>query len=66
MAAAPKMAEMAEIQVRRGSRNLFYEVSHEEKDFTELDFIMKKVTVETASTLCTQGRGIEESKKTSP
>ncbi|XP_045544224.1 uncharacterized protein [Salmo salar] len=59
-AAAPVMAE---IQLRRGSRSLFYKVSHEEKDFTELDFIMKKVTLETPSTLRTQDRGIEESKK---
>lgn len=58
-AAAPKLAEMAEIQLRRGSRNLFYKVSYEENDFTELDFIMKKVTLETTSILRTQDRGIE-------
>jgi hypothetical protein len=62
-AAAPKLAEMAEIQLRRGSRSLFYKVSHEEKDFIELDFLMKKVTLETLLTLHTQDRGIEESKK---
>ena len=34
---------MAVIQVRRDSRCMFFKLNHDEEDFTECDFLKKKV-----------------------
>lgn len=39
---APNLSNMTVIQLRRGSREMFFKLSHDE-EFTQLDFIMKKV-----------------------
>ena len=41
-AQAPKLGEMAEIQVQRGSKSLFFKQFHTETDVTELDFLLKR------------------------
>lgn len=62
-AQAPKLREMAEIQVRHGSKSLFYKLSHTENEFMELDFLMKKFSLKVPTLLRPQNRGVEEVKK---
>lgn len=40
---APNLSGMAVIQLRRGSRAMYFKLSHDEEEFTQLDFLMKKV-----------------------
>lgn len=51
------------VQLRRSSRSLFVKMSHEEEDFTELDFLLNKFPLTIPITLRPQDRGIEEDKK---
>ncbi|KAG9264186.1 uncharacterized protein LOC111196652 [Astyanax mexicanus] len=62
-AKAPKLGEMAEIQVRRGSKSLFYKLSHVETEFTEMDFLLKKFIPTIPTLLRPQDRGVDEVKK---
>lgn len=62
-AQTPKLGEMSEIQVRRGSKNLFYKLSHIETEFTELDFLTKKFSLKVPTLLRPQDKGVEEVKK---
>lgn len=62
-AQAPKLGEMAEIQVRHGSKSLFFKQSHTETDFTDLDFLLKRFELEVPTLLRPQDRGVEEAKK---
>ena len=62
-AQAPKLGEMAEIQVQRDSKSLFFKLSHTETEFTELDFLMKRFTLKLPTLLRPQDRGVEEFKK---
>ena len=57
-AQAPKLGEMAEIQVRCGSKSLFFKLSHTETEFTELDYLMKRFTLEVTTFLQPQDRGV--------
>ena len=50
-AQAPKLGEMVEIQVQRGSKSLFYKLSHKETEFAELDFLMKRFTLKVPTLL---------------
>lgn len=59
---APKLSEMAEIQVRHGSRSLLFKLSQTAPHFSELDFLQKfELKIPTA--LRPQDRGVEETKK---
>ncbi|KAJ8364805.1 hypothetical protein SKAU_G00136360 [Synaphobranchus kaupii] len=60
---APKLAEMSEIQLRHGSRSLFFKLSHADAHFTELDFLQKKFQLKMPTALRPQDRGVEEAKK---
>ncbi|KAK7169041.1 hypothetical protein R3I93_005136 [Phoxinus phoxinus] len=60
---AHKLSEMAEIQLRRGSRSLFYKLTHTDESFIELDFLQKKFSTNVPSLLRLHDRGIEERKK---
>ena len=62
-AKAPKLGEMAEIQVRRGSKSLFYKRSHVETEFTEMDFLLKKFIPTMPTLLRPRDRGVDEIKK---
>ncbi|KAK5880521.1 hypothetical protein CesoFtcFv8_023541 [Champsocephalus esox] len=42
---------------------MFVKISHEEEDFTELDFLQKKCQLKIPTTLRPQDKGIEEAKK---
>ncbi|XP_056624293.1 uncharacterized protein LOC130437126 isoform X2 [Triplophysa dalaica] len=59
---APNLSNMTVIQLRRGSREMFFKLSHDE-EFTQLDFIMKKVTLEYPNHLRPGDKGIEREKK---
>ncbi|KAK5915997.1 hypothetical protein CesoFtcFv8_001540 [Champsocephalus esox] len=59
----PKLADLKVVQLRRGSRSMFVKISHEEEDFTELDFLQKKFQLKIPTTLRPQDKGIEEAKK---
>ncbi|KAK5933414.1 hypothetical protein CgunFtcFv8_013899 [Champsocephalus gunnari] len=59
----PKLADLKVVQLRRGSRSMFVKISHEEEDFTELDFLQKKCQLKIPTTLRPQDKGIEEAKK---
>lgn len=37
------LADMAVIQVRRGSRHLYYKRDHDQEDFMDCDFLKAKV-----------------------
>ena len=39
----PNLSGMAIIQLRRGSRSMFIKMAHDEVEYTECDFLMKKV-----------------------
>jgi len=60
---APKLSQMAEIQLRRGSRSLFFKHSHRDCDFTELDFLLAKFDLKMPPPLRPHDRGIEKTKK---
>ncbi|KAL2089719.1 hypothetical protein ACEWY4_014407 [Coilia grayii] len=59
----PSLAELKVIQLRRGSRSMFVKTSHEEEDFTELDFLQKEFKLCIPSALRPQDWGVEEVKK---
>ncbi|KAJ4947838.1 hypothetical protein JOQ06_009869 [Pogonophryne albipinna] len=59
----PKLADLKVVQLRRGSRSMFVKISHEEEDFTELDFLQNKFQLKIPTTLRPQDKGIEEAKK---
>ncbi|KAI4821747.1 hypothetical protein KUCAC02_007331 [Chaenocephalus aceratus] len=59
----PKLADLKVVQLRRGTRSMFVKISHEEEDFTELDFLQKKCQLKIPTTLRPQDKGIEEAKK---
>ncbi|KAJ8369363.1 hypothetical protein SKAU_G00093910 [Synaphobranchus kaupii] len=59
----PKLAEIKVIQLRRGSRKIFVKLSHEEEDFTELDFLQNKFELKVPTTLRPQDKGVQEAKK---
>lgn len=58
----PKLAGLRVVHLRRSSRSLFVKMSHEEEDFTELDFLLNKFPLTIPTTLRPQDRGIEEDK----
>lgn len=58
-----KLAEMVEIQLRRGSRELHYKGDHDEAEFSPLDFLKKKFTFQLPEPLRDGCRGIEPVKK---
>jgi len=60
---ASKLGQMSVIQVRRGSRSLFYKLNHEDAEFTELDFLRAKFELKVPSLLRPHDRGIQEAKK---
>ncbi|KAL7388555.1 hypothetical protein ABVT39_016167 [Epinephelus coioides] len=62
-AQAPKLGEMAEIQVRHGSKSLFFKQSHTETNFTELDILLKRFELKVPTLLQPQDRGVGEAKK---
>ncbi|XP_077091400.1 uncharacterized protein LOC143742433 isoform X2 [Siphateles boraxobius] len=39
---APNLSIMAVIQLRRGSREMFFKLSHDEEEYTKLDFLLEK------------------------
>lgn len=43
---APHLVEMGEIQLRRGSRSVRVKLYHNQEEFTLLDFLMKKTTLD--------------------
>ncbi|KAG1936336.1 hypothetical protein F2P79_018678 [Pimephales promelas] len=60
---APKLSQMAEIQLRCGSRSLFFKHSHRDCDFPELDFLLAKFDLKMPPPLRSHDRGIEKTKK---
>ena len=60
---APHLAEMAEIQLRRGSRSMWVKLSHDQEEFTELDFLMKKTTLGIPQQLRPAMKGVGRQKK---
>ncbi len=40
---APNRAEMVVIQLSRGSRDMFFKLSHGEEEFTQWDYVIKKI-----------------------
>ena len=62
-AQAPKLCEFVEIQLQCGSKSLFFKLSLMETEFTEMDFLMKRVTLMVPTFLRPQDRGVEEVKK---
>lgn len=59
----PKLADLKVVQLRRGSRFMFVKMSHEEEDFTKLDFLQNTFQLNIPTTLRSQDKGIEEAKK---
>ncbi|XDV25699.1 hypothetical protein PO909_029572, partial [Leuciscus waleckii] len=59
----PNLPRMTVIQMRRGSRCMFYKLSHDEEEFTRCDFLMKKVTLEYPGQLRPGDKGVEREKK---
>ncbi|RXN08105.1 U-box domain-containing [Labeo rohita] len=60
---APNLSKMAVIQLRRGSRSLFFKLTHADAHFTELNFLRAKFELKEPSVLRPHDRGIEEAKK---
>ncbi|KAK9976963.1 hypothetical protein ABG768_018784 [Culter alburnus] len=60
---APNLSGMAVIQLRRGSRAMYFKLSHDEEEFTQLNFLMKKVTMEYPKEKRAGDKGIEREKK---
>ncbi|CAL8289877.1 unnamed protein product [Arctogadus glacialis] len=59
----PNLSGMAIIQLRRGSRSMFIKMAHDEVEYTECDFLMKKVTLEYPGQLRPGDKGVEREKK---
>lgn len=60
---APHLAEMAEIQLRRGSREMWVKPSHDQEEFTPLDFFKKKFCLGFPKPLRSGDKGVEKGKK---
>ncbi|XP_044024086.1 uncharacterized protein LOC122862640 [Siniperca chuatsi] len=60
---APHLAEMAEIQFRRGSRRMWVKLSHDQEEFTPLDFLMKKTSLDIPEQLRPAVKGVGRQKK---
>ncbi|XP_063056355.1 uncharacterized protein LOC134450441 isoform X2 [Engraulis encrasicolus] len=60
----PKLSELKVIQLRRWSRSIFVKTSHEEENFTELDFLQESFRPCIPNALRAQDRGVEEDSKT--
>ncbi len=60
---APNLSKMSVIQLRRGSRSLFFKLSHADAHFTGLDFLQARFELKVPSVLRPHDRGIEEAKK---
>ncbi|CAM4321070.1 unnamed protein product [Leuciscus chuanchicus] len=60
---ASKLGKMSVIQLRRGSRSLFFKLNHVDAHFTELDFLRAKFELKVPSLLRPHDQGIEEAKK---
>ncbi|KAM9332804.1 uncharacterized protein KZ484_017945 [Pholidichthys leucotaenia] len=60
---APHLSDMAVIQLRRGSRDMFFKLSHDEEEFVQLDFLVNKMTLEFPGQLRPGDKGIEKQKK---
>lgn len=59
----PNLSQMSVIQLRRGSRSLFFKLTHADAHFTELDFFRARFELKVPSVLRPHDRGIEEAKK---
>ncbi|KAL2102709.1 hypothetical protein ACEWY4_001877 [Coilia grayii] len=57
------LADMAVIQVRRGSRRFFYKLEHDAEDFTGCDFLKTKATLDFPPQLRPGDKGVEKEKK---
>ncbi|KAL1279358.1 hypothetical protein QQF64_026031 [Cirrhinus molitorella] len=60
---APILSKMSVIQLRRGSRSMFFKLTHADAHFNELDFLLTRFELKVPSVLRPHDRGIEEAKK---
>ncbi|XP_039542041.1 uncharacterized protein LOC120489360 isoform X2 [Pimephales promelas] len=64
--AVSKLAEMVEIQARRGSKDLFFKTSHDDTEHCKLDFLkknLKKNTLQIPACLREKDKGVSLTKK---
>ena len=54
---------LAEIQFRRGSRSMWVKLSHDQEEFTPLDFLMKKTMLGIPEQLRPAMKGVEWQKR---
>ena len=60
---APYLLEMAAIQFRRGPRKMWVKRSHDQEEFMQLDFLIKKATLDFPERLKPGEKGVEKQKK---
>ena len=60
---APYLSEIAVIQFRRGSREMWVKLSHDQEEFTQVDFLMKKATLDFPERLRPGEKVVEKQKK---
>ena len=59
----PMLADLVQVQVRRGSSLLYYKQNHDEAEFKSLDFLRKNFSLEKPPALRDGCRGITEDRK---
>lgn len=60
---APHLADMAQVQFRRGSREMWVKLSHDQDEFTPLNFLEKNFCLGFPMPLRSGDKGVEKGKK---